>query len=85
MIAAFAAPFGDSSGQSTQVNFAAQSLNDPQYIFQAQGGLARFQINDKAHANSGSQRQPGLRQPELFACGTKCVAELLRGLDAWHE
>ncbi len=61
---------GSSRWQSTQLNLTAQGINDPQHVFQPQGGLACFKVDNEAHAHPSRQRQLGLRQPELLASST---------------
>ncbi len=77
MVVAFAWTFGDSGWQTAQPDLAAQGIDDPQDIFEPHGGLARFKVDDEAHANPRCQGQLWLRQSELFAGRAKCVAELL--------
>jgi hypothetical protein len=78
MVVALALIVGGSGWQSAQLDLSTQRINDSQDIFKSQGGLARFKINDEAHANPCRQSKLGLSQTELLASGTKCVAELLR-------
>ncbi|OGB30190.1 MAG: hypothetical protein A3F78_04640 [Burkholderiales bacterium RIFCSPLOWO2_12_FULL_61_40] len=59
--------------QSAQLHLSTQGINDPQNIFQSQGGFARFKIDDEAHTNPRRQGQLGLRQPELLAGSTQCT------------
>jgi hypothetical protein len=70
--------FGSNGWQSAQLELSTQGINDPQNILKSQGGLARFKIDDEAHANPCRQGQLGLCQPELLAGSPKCIAELLR-------
>ena len=63
---------------------STQGINDPQYVFQSQSGLACFKIDDEAHTNTSCQRQLGLGQAELFASGTQCIAEMLRRSNGCH-
>jgi hypothetical protein len=69
---------GCSRWQSAELDLATQGINDPQYVFKSQGGLACFKIDDEADTHPCCQSQLWLRQPELLAGCTKCIAELLR-------
>ncbi len=60
------------------MDFTAQGINDPQHVFQSQGGLACFKVDNEAHTHPSRQCQLGLGQPELLASGAQCIAELLR-------
>ncbi len=60
------------------MDFTAQGIDDSQHVFQPQGGLACFKVDNEAHTHPSRQRQLGLGQPELLASGTQCIAELLR-------
>ena len=55
------------------MDFTAQGINDPQHVFQSQGGLACFKVDNEAHTHPSRQRQLGLGQPELLASGTQCT------------
>ncbi len=52
------------------MDFTAQGINDPQHVFQSQGGLACFKVDNEAHTHPSRQRQLGLGQPQLLASGT---------------
>jgi len=78
MVAALTLIVGESRWQSAEPNLSTQGIDDSQDIFKSQGGLARFKINDEANTNPSRQSQLGLRQPDLFAGSTKCIAKLLR-------
>jgi len=75
MAGVLASIVGRNGRQSAQLNLSTQGINDPQYVFQSQSGLACFKIDDEAHTNPSCQRQLGLRETELFASGTQCIAE----------
>jgi len=62
---------GSSRWQAAQLDFSTQGINDPQHVFQSQGGLACFEVDNEAHAYPSRQRQLGLGQPELLASGTE--------------
>jgi hypothetical protein len=64
--------------QSAQLDLATQRINDPQYVFQSQCGLACLKVYDEAHTYPCREGQLGLGQPELFASATQRIAELLR-------
>jgi len=64
--------------QSAQPDLCAQGIHDTQHVFQSHGWLAGFKIDNETHANPCAKSQLGLRQPELLASGTQCLAELLR-------
>ena len=70
--------FGSAGRQTAQLELAAQGVDDAQNILKAQGRLARFEIDDEAHADPSRQGQARLRQRELLAGGAQCSAELLR-------
>jgi len=55
------------------MDFTAQGINDPQHVFQPQGGLAGFKLDNEAHTHPSRKRQLGLGQPELLASGTQCT------------
>jgi hypothetical protein len=57
--------------QSSQLDLSTQSINDPQQLFQPQGGLACLKVDDEAHSRPTAESQLGLRQPELLASGTQ--------------
>ena len=78
MIMVLALANGSNGWQSAQLDLSTQGINNPQHVFKSQGALACFKIDDEAHTHPCCQRQPRLRQPELLAGGTKCIAELLR-------
>jgi hypothetical protein len=77
MVATFTLIVGHGRWQAAQLNLSAQGINDPQHIFQSQGGLACFKVDNEAHTNPCRQRQLRLCQPELLASGTQYIAELL--------
>ena len=64
--------------QTDQLDLAAQRIDNSQHVFQAQGGLACFEVDDEAHADACGQRQLGLCKPEVLASGTQGIAELSR-------
>jgi hypothetical protein len=70
MVEALSSIFGCNGWQSAQLDLATQGIDDPQYVFQPQGGLACFKVDNKAHTHPSCQRQLGLGQPDLFASGT---------------
>jgi len=76
MVVTHALIVGNDRWQSGQVDLATQGIDDPQHVFQSQGGLACFKVDNEAHTHPGRQRQLGLCQPELLASGTQCMAEL---------
>jgi len=78
MVATFTLIVCRNGWQSAQLDLSTQGINDPQHVFQSQGGLARFKVDDEAHTNPRREGQLGLCQPEMLASGTKCIAELLR-------
>ena len=78
MAVVFGLRVGGCTWQSAESDLATQGINDPQDICQAQGGLARFKIDDEAHAYPCRQRQLRLCQPKLLAGGTKYAPKLLR-------
>ena len=78
MVAAQMLIFGRGGRQTGELQFAAQGVDDAQNILKSQGRLSRFQIDDKAHADPGRQRQARLRQAELLAGSAQRRAELLR-------
>lgn len=78
MIAPLTLIIGSTRWQATQLDLTTQCINDPQHVFQSQGGLACFKVDNEAHTHPSRQRQLGLCQPELLASGTQCIAELLR-------
>lgn len=69
--------FGSNGWQSAQLELSTQGINDPQNILKSQSGLARLKIDNEAHTNPCRQGQLGLRQSELLAGSSKCIAELL--------
>jgi len=73
MVAALTSIVGRNAGQSAQLDISTQGIDDPQHVFQSQGGLASFKVDDEAHANPCRQGQLGLCQPELLASDTKCT------------
>jgi hypothetical protein len=64
---------GHDRWQAAQLDLTTQSINDPQHVFQSQGGLACFKVDNEAHTHPSRQRQLGLGQPELLASGTQCT------------
>jgi hypothetical protein len=56
------------------VDLTTEGINDPQHLFQSQGGFACLKVNDESHTNPCRQRQLWLCQPELLAGGTKGIA-----------
>jgi hypothetical protein len=77
MVAALAL-IGRNRWQSGQLDLSTQGINDPQHVFESQGGLAGFKVDDEANTNPCREGQLGLRQPELLACSAKGIADLSR-------
>lgn len=78
MVAALAWIVGCNAWQSAQLDLSTQGIHDPQHVFEPQGRLVCFKVDDETHTNPCRQDQLGLCQPELLASSTKCVAEVLR-------
>jgi len=78
MVATLALMVSINRRQSDQLDFPPQGINDPQHVFQSQGGLACFKVDNEAHTHPSGESQLGLCQPELLASGTQCIADLLR-------
>jgi len=51
MVGTLTSIVGCNGWQSAQLDFSTQGINDPQHVFQSQGGLACFKIDDEAHTN----------------------------------
>lgn len=66
--------FGSRGWQTAQLDLSPQGIDDPQYVFQSQGGFARFKFDYEAHAHPRRQGQLGLCQPELLTGGTHMEA-----------
>jgi len=73
MAATLALIVGHGGWQPAQLDLSTQGINDPQYVFQSQGGLACFKVDNEAHTHPSRQRQLGLSQPQLLASGTQCM------------
>ncbi len=73
MVAALASIVGRNAGQSAQMDLPTPGIDDPQHVFQSQGGLACLKVDDEAHTNPCRQSQLGLCQPKLLASDTKCT------------
>ena len=78
MVATFTLLVGHGGRQPAQLDLSTQGINDPQYVFQSQGGFPSFKVDNEAHTNPCRQRQLGLGQPERLASGAQCRAELSR-------
>jgi len=76
MVAALTSPVGCHGWQSAQQDLSTQGINDPQYVFQSQGGFACLEVDYEAHTNPCREGQLRLCQPELLASGTKGAPEL---------
>ena len=74
MVATSTWTVGRNRWQSAQLDFSTQGINDPQHVFQSQGGFAGFKVDNEAHTNPCREGQLGLGQPELFASGTSQMA-----------
>ncbi len=60
------------------VDLATQGINDPHHVFQPHGRFACLEFHNEAHADPSREGQIGLRQAELLASRTQCIAEFLR-------
>jgi len=78
MVGALTLIVGCNGWQSIQLYFSTQRVNDPQYVFQSQRGLACLKVNDETHTNACCQSQLRLCQPEALPGGTQCISKLLR-------
>jgi hypothetical protein len=78
MVAILTSILGCNGWQSAQLDLSTQGINDPQHVFQSQGGLACLKIDNEAHTNPCRESQLGLCQADLLARGTQSIAELLR-------
>jgi hypothetical protein len=58
------------------LDLATEGMYNAQDVFEAQGRLARLQLNDKAHANACSKRKLGLSERQLLSGVTHGVAKL---------
>jgi hypothetical protein len=61
------------SRRHTNTIYKVFVIDDPQHVFQSQGGFASLKVDDEAHANPCRERQLGLCQRELPASGTQCT------------
>lgn len=77
MVATFTLIVGRNGRQSAQLDLSTQGVDDPQHVFQSQGGFACLKVDDEAHPHPSREGQLGLCQSEMLASGTKCIAELL--------
>jgi hypothetical protein len=73
MIARLTLIVGRHRWQTAQLNFSAQGINNPQHVFQSQGGFACLKVDDETHTHPSREGQLRLCQPELLASGSKCT------------
>ncbi len=67
MVVAPGKMFAGRRSQAGELELSTQGVDHAKHVFQPQGGLACFTVDDEMHTNACHQSQLGLRQAQPLA------------------